>query len=72
MARKRASASDVKPPVLVCLDGGVPDDAISRLTPAEARALSRSDRLTHDQLVRHLRPDLAADRATARDGLTSA
>ena len=61
MARERPSASDVIPPVLVCLDGGVPDDAASRLTPAQARALSRSDRLTHDQLVRHLRPDLAAE-----------
>ena len=59
MARKRPSASDVIPPVLVCLDGGVPDDAVARLTPAEARALSRSDRLTHEQLVQHLRPDLA-------------
>ena len=60
MARKRPTASNAQPPVLICLDGGVPDDAVSRLTPAEARALSRSDRLTHDQLVRHLRPDLAA------------
>ena len=59
MARKRPTASNAPPPVLICLDGGVPDDAISRLTPAEARALSRSDRLTHDQLVEHLRPDLA-------------
>jgi hypothetical protein len=60
VARKRPTASNAPRPVLICLDGGVPDDAISRLTPAEARALSRSDRLTHDQLVRHLRPDLVA------------
>jgi hypothetical protein len=59
VARKRPTASNVVPPVLICLDGGVPDDAISRLTPAQARALSRSDRLTHEQLVQHLRPDLA-------------
>ena len=61
MARERPTASNVVPPVLICLDGGVPDDALSRLTPAQARALSRSDRLTHEQLVQHLRPDLAAD-----------
>ena len=60
MARKRPTASDAEPPVLICFDGGVPDGAVSRLTPAEARALSRSDRLTHEQLVHHLRPDLAA------------
>ena len=58
MARKRPTASNVVPPLLTCLDGGVPDDAGSGLTPAEARALSRSDRLTHEQLVHHLRPDL--------------
>ncbi len=59
MARKRPSASDVIPPVLVRLDGGMPDDAVARLTPAEARALNRSDRLTHEQLVQHLRANLA-------------
>jgi hypothetical protein len=58
VARKRPTASNVVPPVLICLDGGVADDADSRLTPAQARALSRSDRLTHEQLVHHLRPDL--------------
>jgi hypothetical protein len=60
VARKRPTASSAQPPVLTCIDGDVPDDAVARLTPAEVRALSRSDRLTHDQLVRHLRPDLAA------------
>ena len=63
MARKRPTASDVVPPLLICLDGGVPDDAVSRLTPAEARALRRSDRLTHEQLVQHLRPDLSSGSA---------
>ena len=70
MARKRPTASSAPPPVLICLDGGVPDDATSRLTPAEARALSRSDRLTHEQLVQHLRPDLAAE-PTPPDGVVT-
>jgi hypothetical protein len=50
----------------------VPDDVASRLTPAQARALSRSDRLTHEQLVRHLRPDLAAGAQPPETGLTGA
>lgn len=62
MARKRPRASDVVPPVLICLDGGMPDDALAPLTPAQARALSRSARLTHEQLMQHLRPDLAVPR----------
>ena len=60
MARERPTASDVIPPVLICLDGGVPDGATPWLTRAESSALRRSERVTHDQLTRHLRPDLAA------------
>ena len=60
LARKRPTSSSVVPPALICLEGGAPDEALSGLTPAEARALNRSARLTHEQLVQHLRPDVNA------------
>jgi hypothetical protein len=55
VARKRPTASDVPPPTLVCLDGGVVDPASPQLTRAEAHALRRSAPLTHHQLGAHLR-----------------
>ncbi len=60
VARKRPTASSVVPPVLMCLDGGVPDDDAPGESPAEARRRCRRERLTHERLVQHLRPDLAA------------
>jgi len=54
VARKRPKASDVPPPVLVCLDGGKPADRQS-LTQAEARSLRRSAPLTHARLVEHFK-----------------
>jgi len=54
VARKRPKASDVPPPLLVCLDGGKPADRQS-LTPAETRALRRSAPLTHARLVEHFK-----------------
>lgn len=54
MARERPTASDVKSPTLICLDGGKPSDG-PWLTRAEAHALRRSAPLTHIQLAEHLR-----------------
>jgi hypothetical protein len=55
VARKRPAASDVVPPDLTCLDGGMSDSAIPLLSRAEARALRRSAPLTHAQLKQVLK-----------------
>jgi hypothetical protein len=56
VARKRPNASDVVPPELICLDGGLsPRGAVPALTRAEADALRRSAPLTHQQLRNHLK-----------------
>jgi hypothetical protein len=55
VARKRPIASDVVPPVLVCLDGGMAASEFPRLTRAQAQALRRSAPLTHLQLSTHLK-----------------
>ena len=54
VARQRPDASDLQQPVLICLDGGRPEDGGPQLTSAEARALRRSAPLTHAQLTQHL------------------
>jgi len=55
VARERPTASDVAPPMLRCLDGGKTDgEDAPLLTRAEARALRRTERLTHADLARHL------------------
>ncbi len=54
MARKRPEASNVTPPLLTCLDGGLTRSDPPPLTRAEAQALRRSAPITHEQLQRHL------------------
>ncbi len=54
MARKRPTASNVVPPELICLEGGLPRGALPSLTRAEAEALRRSAPITHEQLRKHL------------------
>ena len=54
MARERPAASDVPRPDLTCLTGGRSDGDPPLLTRAEAEALRRTARVTHEQLQRHL------------------
>ena len=63
MARKRPTASDVQQ-VLSDFDAGNAEDLVSaggspgadaQLSPAQIRALRRSDRLTSDECVAHRR-----------------
>jgi hypothetical protein len=56
VARKRPTASDVIPPALTCIDGGIADFAPPKLTRAESQALRRSAPLTHSQLRAHFDP----------------
>jgi hypothetical protein len=54
VAHTRPTASDVKSPMLICLDGGRSAPPGPPLTRAEAHALRRSAALTHAQLTEYL------------------